>query len=253
MKKNIKSFSLILSLVLLFGVMVGCSNNGGGNNDSPLIGKYNSVAGEIEGIVMTGEDIAGFSIELKANSQATVSIDGEVIPGTWTESENTVKIIASAEGEEAEMVATVGENTLIFENMFETGLKVTFAKEGTDAENPEKYFTEADKKSLGQWKSTAVKDALGEDISSEIAADAFTANITSDHKMVVTLNGEEIAKGTWTVFSNSGYFTIEGTDPTASEEVEGPSIYWDIVDGVDTIDFIYSNGDQYYVFTCGKQ
>ncbi|MDO4731099.1 MAG: hypothetical protein Q4B14_03090 [Clostridia bacterium] len=250
MKKNVKNFSLILSLVLLFGLMVGCSNSGG-NNDSPLIGKYNSVAGEMEGIVLTGDDIAGFSIELKANSQATVSIDSEVIPGTWTESENTVKIIASAEGEEAEMIGTVGENTLIFENMFETGLKVTFAKEGTDAEKPENYFTEADKKSLGQWKSTAVKDALGEDISSEIAADAFTANITSDHKMVVTLSGQEVAKGTWTVFSNSGYLTVDGAD--AGSEVEGPSIYWDIVDGVDTLDFIYSNGDQYYVFTCGKQ
>ena len=125
---------LLLSLMVLSLMILPLAACGGGTEeaaaDDPLLGVYNSVQGEMMGITLSGEDVAGFVVELKSGNKAEVSADGATAKGTYTVDGDTLNI--SVEGEE--MVGTIGEDTLTFDDMLGTGLKVTFAKEGSEAE-----------------------------------------------------------------------------------------------------------------------
>ena len=60
-----------------------------------------------------------------------------------------ISLLLSIEGEE--MVGTIGEDIISFDDMLEMGVKVIFAKDGTEAMDPALYLTEEENAVIGEW------------------------------------------------------------------------------------------------------
>ncbi len=232
MKKIISSFIVIILCLS----MVACGSSG--RADEALVGKYVSVSGTALGMTMTGDDIAGFNIELKSKGKATFEVQGTVADGKWVNDDTTVTLTIDG----VDMVGTIGEDTITFESILEemvgTSMDLKFAKEGSEAAKPENNLPEEEKALVGDWIGQSVVDALDEDASGEIAADAMQAKLNSDHTASIIYNGEEIATPTWSVFSDT--VTFEG------EVAGGASLYGESKDGALLITY---SGEDYYTFT----
>ncbi len=225
--------------ILLAVVMVLClaACGGGGRADSALEGKYISVVGEALGMTLSGDDISGFSVELEKNGKGTITIDNESGKCSWTNDDTTLTI--KVEGQE--IVGTLGKDTFTVDDILGMGLKLTFAKEGTDAANPENYLPDEEKKMIGTWASERVQDVLGDDVSDEVSPTALTVEFHGDHTMSGTFEGENLGDATWYLFGDSGYIN----------EDEYLLKYWEY-DG-DKIVITYSDGDNSWDFVCTKQ
>lgn len=227
-----KIISIIIAVCLMFA-LTACG--GGGNADDKYVGNWISVAGETMGYVLTGEDISGFALNLESGGKGTIDIEGESEKLKWSNDDTTLTV--TVEGEE--MVATVGEDTLVFDDMLGLGMKVTFAKEGTEAANPENYIPETDKAMLGTWKSYKVTDVLGDDASAEIDPDALTMTFKGDYTVDIEYNGETITGEVWSMLDTWG--SLDDSEYDFS---------WDIVE--DEIHVTYSNDEDYFIFICSK-
>ncbi len=234
MKKFTKIMGLMVAAIMMVSMLAACG--GGGNADAKYEGKYTAVAGEMLGMALTGEEIAGFDVELKAKGKGTFTIEGDSASIKWTNDETNITIKLQGE----ELVGEIGQDTIKFVDMLGMGMDITFAKEGSDAAKPENYYPEEEKKLIGTWKSNAVADILGDDMSAEIAPDGLTVEFKGDKNAVVTLNGEEIGTYPWSMYAGFGSFDDEDSSHT-----------WEYV-GED-LEFTYSDGDDYYIFTCSKQ
>ena len=60
------------------------------------------------------------------------------------------------------MVGTIGEDIISFDDMLEMGVKVIFAKDGTDAMDPALYLTEEESAVVGEWVAESVEELLGD-------------------------------------------------------------------------------------------
>ena len=137
--KKIYNYLLLIGLMCTALFLSGCGSSS--NADSEYQGKYVSVSGEAMGITLTGDDISGFSLELKSGGKGTMTIyeDSESI--TWENDDKNLKITLSG----TDIEGTIGEDTITFENMLDMGMDLTFAKEGTEAAKPENNLPEQDK------------------------------------------------------------------------------------------------------------
>lgn len=232
MKKIIKNFGVVI-LSLMLCMLSACG--GGGNSDEKYVGKYVSVAGEAMGVTLTGEEISGFDIELKEDGKAVLTVDGDEQNFKWKNDGESIVI----SGGDNEMTGVVDGDTIVFDNMLDAGLKVTFAKEGTDAANPENYMSAEEKNMIGVWQSSNVTDILGDPVE-DVAGDALKLEFNSDHTMGVYFDGGDCVTEKWSLVGDWG--SIEGDDSY---------INWDITD--DGISVNYIIGDEYYVFSCQKQ
>ncbi len=225
--------------ILLTGILAVSLSACGGSSvraDSEYEGTYISVAGEAMGMVLTGDDVSGFSLDLQANGKGTMTVDEDSSSMKWQNDDTTLTI--TVEGED--MVAELGEDILIFDDMLGMGMKVTFAKEGTDAANPDNYLPEEEKNMIGTWASSSVADVLGNDASADVDPAAVTIEFFSDHTAKATFNGTDLGESTWTLFSESGYFD---DDYLLTK--------WSMAE--DAIEVTYSDEDHYWNFICTKQ
>lgn len=134
MKKKLRVLTALLLVAALTLLMSACGSKA---QESPYAGKYVPVAGEMLGVVLVGEELeAGdMALTLESNGKGKASMDGATDSFKWSESDGKITIEISGET----LVAEAGEDTLVFDNFMDMGIKMTFAKEGTDAANPEKY------------------------------------------------------------------------------------------------------------------
>ncbi len=234
MKRYRKLFAIVLTGICVF-YLTACGGSGG-RADSEYTGKYIAVTGEALGVTVTGDDVSGFSLELKENGKGTITVDGDSGSCKWTNDDTTLTLTADGE----EMVASLGENTLTFDDLLNMGLKLTFAKEGTDAANPENYLPEQDKNMIGVWKSHKVTGVLGDDASEEVDPEAITIEFFSDHTAKATMSDTDLGEGKWSFVGDSGYF--DGDYLLSNWSRTG-----------DEIELVYSDDDNYWVFTCTKQ
>jgi len=226
-----KLLSIILAVVMLLS-LVACG--GGGRADDAYVGKWISVAGTAMGITLTGEDIEGFSLDLEAGGKGTMSIDGDAAKIKWTNDDTTLTLSVSGE----DFVGSVDNDTLVFVNLMNLGMDLTFAKEGTDAANPENFLPETEKKMIGTWTSYQVTDVLGDDASGEVAPDALKMTFKGDKTVDIEFNGESITGQKWSMLDTWG--SLDDSEHDFS---------WDLLG--EEIEVTY-NGAEYWVFTCKK-
>lgn len=232
MKTYLNKVTAFLIACLMLGAFAGC---GSARADAQYEGKWISVAGEALGITVSGEDISGFGFEFQSGGKATVTIDGESHSAKWSNDDTNITVNMGG----TELVGTIGDNTIRFNDMMGTGMDITFAKEGTDAANPELYLPENDKKMIGKWVSYNVTDVLG-DPTDEVAANALEMEFTADHMVKITCAGADLGNQEWSLLGTFG--SLDNTDL---------SISWNIKD--DELEVDYSVGDDYFTFLCKKQ
>ena len=235
-----KFFALIMSMMLSIA-MVACGGSGA-KVDESLLGKYIAVSGTALGMTLTGEDVIGFTFELKDKGVLALKIDDKEFKGKWKSDDSTVTLVVDG----TDIVGEKGEDTIIFKNFLEdlvgAAMDITFAKEGTDAANPDNYLPEEEKALIGEWVGVHVENALDEDASGEVDPGTLTAVLNSDHTSSVSYGGSEIATPTWSIFAGTVMFEgdVEG----------GASLYGEYKDGVFKITY---SSDNYYTFTMEAQ
>lgn len=143
------------------------------------------------------------------------------------------------------MVGTIGEDNISFDDMLGMGVKVIFAKDGTDAMDPALYLTEEESAVVGEWVAESVEELLGDGPQTSMEGvdninDALRLNIKADRNVTVIYKGEEIGTFPWSVAL--GYCTIESDNPSLSVMIND--------DG--TLDVDYSDDEDYYTFHCVK-
>ena len=237
--KKLLLLLIMVSLMILPLAACGGSSGGGGEaaEPDPLLGVYNSVAGEMMGVTLTGDDISGFAVELKEGGKAELSVEGTTAKGTYTMDGETITL--SVEGEE--LTGTLANDVMTFEDFMGMGLKLTFAKEGSDAAGAN-YASEQEQAIVGSWKSTSVTDVLGNEVS-DVAADACTAEFGEDKTGTIKVGDQTY--GPYPFVSMSGMFMFD------IEEEEDPSILWSYDE--DGLEITYSPNGEGYTFHIEKQ
>ena len=119
-----KFLALALAIVMVFA-LAACGGGGGSSADDPAyLGTYESTEGEMMGIVLTGDDIAGFSITLDKNGKGSMDVEGST--GSITYTVEGDQITMDVEGEQ--IVGTLTEDAIVVDDLLGMGLKVTFTK-----------------------------------------------------------------------------------------------------------------------------
>ena len=228
-------FNFTYVIMILCTVFMLSSCDGGGRADSQYEGKYISVAGEAMGMTLTGEDISGFGLELKNGGKGTMTIYGDSGNIKWTNDDENITV--NIDG--TDIVGVIGQDTITFDNVLDMGMKLTFAKEGSEASNPENHLPETEKKMLGIWQSNTVTDVLGDPVEGMLGNE-LKMEFAADHTVKVTFNGNELGSHKWSLLGDWG--SLDG---------DGPDISWDINEN--GIDVNYSTDEDYFVFYCTKQ
>lgn len=124
--KKMRLGTVALALAIFTLILAGC---GGGGELTGHEGKYVSVAGEAMGITLTGEDIEGWSIELKAGGKGSMEVNGTSAGIKWSLEGETITIKVQGE----EITGTIANDVITVDDVLGSGMKLTFAKEGSEA------------------------------------------------------------------------------------------------------------------------
>lgn len=237
-RKNRMLLVLFLSCIICTFFLNGC---GGKEEKSPYEGKWIAVSAQMMGMSVSIEETFGgaFEFEVKNGGKVNVFIGEDTGKGKWSVEKEEFTL--TIEGED--MVGVVGENTISFDDMLGMGVKIIFAKEGTDAVNPDLYLTEEESAVLGKWMSESVEELLGDGPQTSMEGvtdihDVLQLDFKNDRSVVVSYMSQEVGTFPWSVAF--GYCTIE---------TENPSISITINDD-DTLDVDYSTDEDYYTFHC---
>lgn len=230
-----KYFKFVCMTGLLFSLFMLSACGGGGRADAEYEGKYISVAAEAIGVTLTGDDVSGFGLELNSNGKGKMSVEGESHSIKWTNDDENITV--SLEG--TDMIGAIGKDTIVFNNLLDAGIKVTFAKEGSEAAKRENNLPETEKKMLGVWQSNKVTDVLGDPVDG-LSGNEMKLDFSADHTAKVTFKEKTLENQKWQMLSEWGYF-----------EGENPKISWKVTEN--RIDVTYSSGDDYFIFECTKQ
>lgn len=234
----------IISIFIAMTVCLSLAACGGasGKRDEALSGKYIAVMGTALGVTLSSDTMSGFTLELKSDGKVSLSVDDIIAKGKWVSDDTTVTITV----ENTDMVGTLGEDTITFENFLEkqagTAMDITFAKEGTDAAKPENFLPEDEKALLGEWTGVSVVDVLEDDASSEVSPSNIKATLNSDHTATVNYNGTDNQNITWNYYADT--VTFDGG------MAGGASLYGEYKD--DVFKITYTDDDSYYTFTMEK-
>ena len=222
-----KKLNLLFGLVLIISMIIltGCGGSGKTEEKNPYEGKWVAVSAQMMGMSVSIDETFGgaFEFEVKNNedNQFILSIEGE------------------------EMVGIIGKDIISFDNMLEMGVKVIFAKDGTDAMDPALYLTEEENAVIGEWAAESVEELLGDGPQTSMEGvdninDALRLDFKSDRNVTVIYKGEEIGTFPWSVAL--GYCSIESENPSLTVMIND--------DGTLKVD--YSDDDDYYTFHCVK-
>ena len=240
MRKKITSLVVVALISLLTLTACGSSVK---EELVPYEGKWVAIVAEMFGVQTGIEEAVGGTMELDVKSTGDV----HVIVG-----EDEGEATCSVEGDQftlvvddEEMVGTIDGDTITFNDMLGMGLKVIFAKDGTDAMDPTLYVTEDQKAIVGEWQSVTVEEVLGDGAQTTFPGvdnihDALRLNFSDDQKVVITYKAESLGSFSWDVAL--GMYTIDSEDP---------SLFLTMNDA-GNLEVSFSYGDDYYDFVCEK-
>ncbi|MDO4477932.1 MAG: hypothetical protein Q4B73_02680 [Lachnospiraceae bacterium] len=201
-----KMSKLVCALMLVIAMLaaVGCgggggSSSGGGAAADPNEGKYIAMSAEMWGIQTPVTDIYenGFTFDL-SGGKVTMDADGSTAKGKYTIEGDTIKMDIDG----VEMVGTIGNDLMTIDDLLGMGLKMVFAKEGTDAANPENFIPEEEKALIGDWSSESVLPIMEEEPYTSIEGlddihDALRVSFYEDHTCSITFFGEDLGTYDW--------------------------------------------------------
>lgn len=235
--------SIIVAISLCLVSLLLTAGCGGSLEKSPYEGKWVAVSAQMMGMSVGVEESLGgaFEFEAKGGGKANVLIGEETGSGKWSVEDDEFTL--TIEGED--MVGVLGENTISFENMLGMGAKIIFAKEGTDAMNPELYLTDEERAVVGEWMSESVEELLGDGPQTSMEGvadihDALRLDFKNDRSVKVSYKGQETGTFPWSVAL--GYCMIDTEEPSLTVTINE--------DG--TLDVDYSDEEDYYTFHCIK-
>lgn len=241
-----KKIRLLVIVTFIISVlsMTGCGGGSGKTGEkSPYEGKWVAVSGQMMGVSVSMDEAFGgaFEFEVENGGKISFTVGDDTGTGKWSVEEDQFTL--TIEGEE--MVGTIGEDTISFDDMLGMGIKVIFAKDGTDAMNPDLYLTEEESVVLGEWVSESVEELLGDGPQTTMEGveninDALRLNFKSDRTVTVVYKGQEIGAFPWSVAL--GYCTIDSDNPSLMVTIND--------DG--TLEIDYSDDEDYYTFHCVK-
>lgn len=135
-----KKISWLLGTIIMLGLVLLSACGGATAEKSPYEGKWVGVVLEGYGVVEPVEKALGeaMAIEVKNGGKAVLTFGEETGSGKWTVEDN--QITFDIDG--VEMVGVIEENIFTIDDIFGMGVKVIFAKEGSDEANPEIYMKE---------------------------------------------------------------------------------------------------------------
>lgn len=231
-----KKIVSVVIICLLLVSLVAC----GESTPSKYEGKYVCVAAEIWGVALDSDDMADVSLELNAGGSGKFTSGDETDDIKWSEKDG--KLIITADG--IENSTTLGDDTVTIDDYCGIGAKYVFAREGSAAADPSLYITlsEEEEAMVGDWKSYAVEDVLGDDLSDEYYADAIELKIEKDHTYTLIVTGEEFENGTWNSLGTWGYG--ENSEHETSWTLEE--------NGEIKLSSILNEEDGYVYYTCKK-
>ena len=132
MKKMKKLAAVLMALLMVATLFAACGGSGssGSGEAAPYEGKYIAHSVSMMGMNMSAEGVAdGWALEIAGGGKGTMEVEGTSAKLTYTVEGDTMTI--EVEGEE--MTATIGEDTLVIDDMMGMGMGITFAKEGSAA------------------------------------------------------------------------------------------------------------------------
>lgn len=235
---------VIVTFIISMLSMTGCDGGSGKTGEkSPYEGKWVAVSAQMMGVSVSVDETFGGAFEFEVNNGGKISftVGDETGNGKWSVEEDQFTLTIDGE----DMVGTIGEDIISFDDMLGTGIKVICAKDGTDAMNPNLYLTEEESAVLGEWVSESVEELLGDGPQTTMEGveninDALRLDFKNDRTVTVVYKGQEIGAFSWDVVL--GYCTIDSDDPSLMVTIKD--------DG--TLEVDYSDDVDYYTFQCVK-
>lgn len=192
-----KKLNLLLGLVFIISMaaLTGCGGSGKAGEKNPYEGKWVAVSAQMMGMSVSIDETFGgdFEFEVKNGGKVSFSAGDTTGNGKWSVEDDQFTL--SIEGEK--MVGTIGKDIISFDDMLEMGVKVIFAKDGTDAMDPSLYLTEEESAVIGKWASESVEELLGDGPQTSMEGvdninDALRLDFKNDRNVTVIYKGEEI-------------------------------------------------------------
>ena len=133
MKKKLNLLFVLVFVVSMI-TLTGCGGSGKAGEKSPYEGKWVAVSAQMMGMSVSIDEVFGgaFEFEVKNGGKVSFTAGDTTGKGKWSVEDDQFTL--SIEGEE--MVGTIGEDIISFDDMLEMGVKVIFAKDGTEAMDP---------------------------------------------------------------------------------------------------------------------
>ena len=230
-----KIFASVLVLAMLFA-LTAC----GASTPSAYEGKYVCVSAAIWGVSLSGDDLSDMYLEIKSGGKGVISVDDNGSTDIkWSEKDG--KMTVTIEGTDTE--ATLGTDTITFEDFLGIGVKYVFAKEGSAAADPSLYIELSDdeKAMAGEWTSYAVADISGEDLSETYYEDGLKLVVGKDYTYKLYLGGDEVESGTWSSLGAYGF-------PEESEY----SLNWSLLESGELEASVDFGDEETIIYTCAK-
>lgn len=190
-----KKLNLLLGLVFIISMaaLTGCGGSGKAGEKNPYEGKWVAVSAQMMGMSVSIDETFGgdFEFEVKNGGKVSFSAGDTTGNGKWSVEDDQFTL--SIEGEK--MVGTIGKDIISFDDMLEMGVKVIFAKDGTDAMDPSLYLTEEESAVIGKWASESVEELLGDGPQTSMEGvdninDALRLDFKNDRNVTVIYKGK---------------------------------------------------------------
>lgn len=192
-----KLLAFLLALCLCFS-LCACGESKGrdrDDDDDPNLGKYYGVQGEMDGFVMSMEELyPGESyLELKSGGKAVLVLEGDKIRGTWTVDDE--EFMLEVDGEECP--GTLEDGVIVID-FAQSGMLLTFAKKGANASSGDTPGGEPEDAGITGTYQLYALEQEGEYIDHETVTSVgldqeFSITFNADGTAVLCIEGEEFA------------------------------------------------------------
>ena len=126
---------VVIGIVVAIVLLVSKAGKGSDAATDPNLGVYNASSAEMFGVEVDVTDMweKGFTVELKEKGKCSFAVDGESANGKWTLEDGALHI----SGGGLDCDGTLKDGVMTLDNVLDTGMKLTFAKEGAALNDPE--------------------------------------------------------------------------------------------------------------------
>lgn len=124
--KNVRKILAVALVALLLLTAAAC----GSKEPDPHVGVYHAYTAEMMGFTIGVKEVYpdGFTIELKDGGKVVLTIGEESARGKWTLDGTKLHV----EGGGVELDGSLADNLMVFENVMDSGLDMTFLLEGAE-------------------------------------------------------------------------------------------------------------------------